>query len=335
MSCAAAAMAATLVSNGPTQAATVSIAQHDTKARSGSVYGRDVEPFGVTDKIDYDGQVDHDLKFDGSKSRPDVHKLKIGDRIRFVSRMEFGAFTNIANPDGRALFVPTGEGELSPYGGDLGTLTPDLRNMTLKNYASLFGQGLAAGVFDYTTPWKIEVTDGIQTVTETVSSTLSGTYGVGGAYSVETTTIKTSPTKVTRAQGGADEFDFELTKPQGTGDWTMDAKQGFFADGGTLTVTGFIRAVRVGTGVVWFDNYTVMSFDGIFEGDDPDLVHSGDEASLGTDIGDLLLRQQVRTVPWDRYLVVETIPLPPAFASLLVALFALFGVTSRRRRAGT
>lgn len=313
------------------RAVPISIAQHDAVAESQNpAFGRDIEFFGVTDEIEFHGRADHDMKIAGAPAGHAVHPLKVGDKVGFQTRLEFGARRIGTENDGRPLFVPTGEQRIVPFGADLTQLTPDLRALRIRNHDALFGRGMAAGVFDYSMPWSIDVVDGIETVTETVSIPIMlGAGGSGVGATIQTTTIKTSPTRVTRAIGGPDLFEFELTKPQGTDDFSQDAAQGFFDDGGTLVVNGFIRATKPGMGIVWFDNWTEISFDQIFETQDPNPGLGTDEAMLGNMfIYDMGLREQIRTVPWDKYQVVPE----PSTALLLGAALAWLGLRSGRRR---
>ena len=309
-----------------------SMAQHDTSKTGAAVFGSDVEAFGVSDNIQFTGIAEHELNIAGGPAVHTNHNAVIGDLLQFTTSLEFSAQRlGIDDGDGRPLFVPTGEGTLVTENKDtLNGISGASRAIQIRLHDTLLGNGQAAGDFDFSQAWSISVVDGIQQTTQTTNATLglSG-GGVSGGVGVSVTTILNSPTTVTVAKPFDDLFEFELTQPQAiSGTVNDDAKQGYFAEGGTVTITGFIKAKRVGTGFVWMNNNTAVSFDQIFESPDPDGLFP--DSASGDGVGDLLLRDQLVTVPWDKFTVTKPIPEPNTLP--LIASFLPLGMGCRSFR---
>ena len=307
-------------------------AQHTTNDTSGDIFARDIEFFGVSDTLEYRGTVDHSLNILGGSAAHVVHIFKVGDKFSFNTRMEFSAqrFGTDDNGSGRPLFVPNGEGALAPIGGTLVGLTAPNRELRIRNRDILFGGGAPGAIFDYSTPWSINVNDNITGETATTTSNL-GIDGGGVGFSVAVTKALNSPTTVTVATGFDDLFEFELSQPQNQGGVNSDAKQGFFAAGGTLVVTGFLKAIRPTNedDFIWFDNNTAMTYDGIFEFQDPNPGLGTDEGIPGG-VGDLLLQGNAHTEPWDRYRILAA---EPPLLLLFVAAVIVLGAARRFRPA--
>jgi hypothetical protein len=254
-------------------------AQHTTNNSSGDIFARDIEFFGVDDTLEFRGTTDHNLNILGGPAVHDVHVFRVGDKFSFNTRIEFSAQRfDRDDGSGRPLFVPTGEVVLGPPGGSLVGLTAPSRELRIRTNDMLFGDGAPGAIFDYSSPWAIAVNDNITIETATTTSTL----GIGGGavgFSVAVTKALNSPTTATLASGFDDLFEFELSQPQNQGGVNSDSSQGFFAAGGTLVVTGFLEALRPTNGddFIWFDNHTAVTFDGIFEFQDPN-------PGLGTDV---------------------------------------------------
>ena len=326
------ALLASMTPLSPTAQA-ISMRQHDTEESDDGIYARDVESFGVTDTLEFKGKASHSLNIQGGPSDHTIQTYKVGDTFSFNTTMEFSASRfGDDDGDGRPLFVPHGPGTLAPIGGTLAGLNRADRLLEIRNFAELLNGGMAGAVFDYSSPWAITIIDNIDPTdaTTTTSVTLGG-GGTSAGGSISLTKQVTSPTTVVELNQFDDLFQFLLSQPTQQQGVNADARQGFFAVGGIVGVTGHLRAVKpIDVSYIWMDNDTALTFDGIFEGNDANFP--ADEALPGG-VGDLLLRDSITTIPWDKYRVVVRTPDSGVTLFLLAISLGTLAVFSRHTRA--